>query len=311
MKLRGSESVRVSDVKQMEGGMSNVMYSFHLEYVEETKRHSKNLILRMSNNEEVLNREFLVLQKLDATSVPVPKVYDRGRDILGLFFIIMERVKGQNMVERRAAGMPETELRELWQQSAMILADIHMIDWEKAGFGFLNPPAGKFGFVDGCLSTVREGLKYTEFSDLMLVVDWLDKHKPPSNRHVLLHGDYHINNALVDNGKLMAIIDWEHASIGDAVYDVAEVPLVLKLVNTPGEQLDNMIDTFLKIYQGVTGGELRNLDYYQILKAIQFLLIYLLAPNVDKEPREEAIQVCARQIEEMTALRLPSLLTGR
>ena len=311
LKPRGAESIGVSDVKQMAGGISHAMYSFHLEYVEKAKRYSENLVLRLGNDEEALNREFRVLEKLELTSVPAPKVYDMGGDMLGKSFIIMEKVEGQNLVERRAAGMPESELGELWQQYAETLADIHMLDWGRAGFGFLDPPVGEFGFVDRVLSAVREGLDHTESSGLTPVLDWLDEHKPPSDHHVLLHGDYHINNVLVRNGEIVAVVDWEHASIGDAAFDVAEVPLILKLVNIPSEQSDDMVDTFLRHYQNATERELRNLDYYQILKATQFLLVYLLAPDVDRELREETLGICARQIEEMTGLRLPSSLTRR
>ena len=97
MKLRGSESTKISDVKRMEGGIAHDMYSFHLEYVDKAKRHSENLVLRMGSDEEQLNREFRALEKLNSTSIPVPKVYDMGKDMLGSFFIIMEKVEGQNM----------------------------------------------------------------------------------------------------------------------------------------------------------------------------------------------------------------------
>ena len=311
MKLRGSESIRVSDVEQMTGGISHGMYSFHLEDVDKAKRHSMDLILRMGNDEQALNKEFRALEKLNSTSIPVPKVYDMGTDMLSSVFMIMEKVEGQNVVQRRAAGMTESELGELWQQYAKILADIHMLDWEGTGFGFLNPPVGEFGFVDRLLSAAWEGLKHVESSDLTPVLDWLDEHKPPSDHHVLLHGDYHINNVLVQNGELVAVVDWELASIGDAAFDVAEVPLILKLVHIPSEQFDHLVGTFLEHYQNTTERELMNLDYYQILKATQFLFVYLLATDVDEELREETLGICARQIEEMTGLGLPPSLTGR
>ena len=312
-KLRGSENIGISDVKRMEGGIAHGMYSFHLEYVEKAKSHSENLVLRMGGNEEQLNREYQTLEKLNSTSIPVPKVHDMGKDMLGSFLIIMEKVEGQNWEEGGDAGMTESEQEELWRQFATILADIHMLDWESGDFGFLGSPVGEYGFIDQGLSPGREGegAKYVESHGLTPVFDWLDEHKPPSDHYVLLHGDYHPNNVLVQRGKIVAVVDWEGVSIGDAALDVAEVPLILKLTNTPSEQFDNMVDTFLKQYQDTTERELRNLDYYQILRATGFLFDFLSMPDVDEEWRGTVLEVSPRVIEEMTQLPMPSSLTRR
>lgn len=313
MKVRGAESIRVSDVKHMEGGFSHNMYSFHLEYVEKAKRHGENLILRMGDNEDLLSREFRALEKLNSTSIPVPKVYDMGKDMLGSFFIIMEKVEGQCMPERVVAGMTASEPEEVWRQFAGILADIHTLDWERAGLGFLDPPVGEYGFTNRGLSLVRDGelSKLAESLGLTPVLDWLEDHKPPSDHYVLLHGDYHPNNVLVQSGKIVAIVDWEAVSIGDAAFDVAEVPLVLRIINVPNEQLGKLVETFLEHYQDRTGRELRNLDYYQVAKAFQWLFVALLVPLVGEESeevKELMLQACVRQIEEMTGLRLPPSL---
>jgi len=265
----------------------------------------------MGNNEETLNREYRVLGKLNSTSIPVPKVYNMGKDMLGSSFIIMEKVEGQDMVERIMGGMTESDLEELWWQFLKILADIHMLDWERAGLGFLGPPVGEYGFIDLALSQAREWSKSVESFDLTPVLDWLDDHKPPSDHYVLLHGDYHVKNVLVQNGKIVAVVDWERVSIGDPALDVAQVPFFLKMNNVPSERLDVLVDTFLKHYQKITGRELRNLDYYQVVKAAERLFLFLLIPVVDEEWRSHALETSARQIEDMTQLRLPSSLTRR
>ena len=188
-----------------------------------------------------------------------------------------------------------------------------MLDWERAGFGFLNSPVGEFGFIDQGLSPAREGdeSEYVESHGLTPVFDWLDEHKPPSDHYVLLHEDYRPNNVLVQNGEIVAVVDWEGVSIGDPAFDVAEVPLFLKLINVPSEQIGDLVDMFLKHYQNTTERELRNLDYYQMLKATHFLFVFLFMPDVDGEVKEVTLEICARQIEDMTQLRLPSSLTRR
>ena len=42
----------------------------------------------------------------------------------------------------------------------------------------------------------------------------------PKDRY-LIHRDYEYNNVLAENGKITAVLDWEQASYGDFVYDIA------------------------------------------------------------------------------------------
>ena len=45
---------------------------------------------------------------------------------------------------------------------------------------------------------------------------------PQRNPSVLLHGDFWPGNVLWQDDVLAAIIDWEHARLGDPLYDLAE-----------------------------------------------------------------------------------------
>lgn len=47
------------------------------------------------------------------------------------------------------------------------------------------------------------------------------------NRSVLLHGDFWPGNTLWKDGRLVAVIDWEDAAIGDPLADVANARLEL------------------------------------------------------------------------------------
>ena len=92
-KLKSSESVRISDVVYIKEGISHYMYSFHLEYDEKSFKKDESLILRMGTDRDELRKEFHALEKLNSTSIPVPRVYDIGDDMLGFGFIIMEKVE--------------------------------------------------------------------------------------------------------------------------------------------------------------------------------------------------------------------------
>ena len=254
------------------------------------KDHDKNLILRMSVGRGSKLGEFQVLRKLYPTSVPVPKVYDVGEDMLGSGFIIMEEMQGQNMLQFMD-GIIEGGQAQLWRQYSTILANIHMLDWEEAGFGllpFLEPPQGKYGYIDGYLSRFRKSLRWQKWIEdretynANSVIDWLEENKPASDHYVLLHGDYYPNNAMVYEGEITAIVDWDGVAIGDAAYDLCQILLVSMTKDPSDEWSSKLTDSFLEHYEEVTGRALSNLDFYLIIRAID-LLDSLEHSNIDAE----------------------------
>jgi len=272
-KLQGKGNVGISDIADIAGGLSNHMYSFRLEYDEGTGRHSENLILRASRDKGQLRREFQALQKLYPTSIPVPKVYDMGEEIPGFSFIIMEKIEGRTMSDA-LGSMTEAEKTELLKQFSRILADINTLDWRSIGFDFLDSPEGEYGYINSCLSGLREWCKGKGLG-LDQVLDWLEANKPPSDHYVLLHGDFHMGNVLVNKGEIAAIVDWEGVSIGDAAHDVCWPPLFFRAIDPSDEWRSNVTETFLGHYREITGRESQNFDFYLIVKATFFLVMIL------------------------------------
>lgn len=303
-KLQGKIRIEVSHVRRIEQGMANNMYSFRLGYIDGGKKYDEDLMLRMNSNKELKLREFQALEKLNSAPIPVPKVYDAGEDMLGCGFIIMEKVEGQDMWNGAMDGMTEAEKAELWKHFSQSLADIHMLDWRAAGFGFLNPPEGEYGYIDRWLYELRSWSGSMDAHELTPVLDWMEENKPPSDHYVLLHGDYYPNNVLVHEGRITAIIDWDGVSIGDPAYDVCEIPFVLRTSDPSGEWSDGLAESFLEHYQEITGRELRNLDFYLALKSFFFLLVFLQHTTVNREWRETVLGSCIRTIEEKTGIKV-------
>ena len=302
-KLPESRSIEISDLRYIEQGLSNEMYSFHLEYVEETKKHSEDLVLRFSRDREGKLREFQALEKLSSTSIPVPKMYDFGQHESDFSFIIMEKMEGQDMWGG-AMDVSKTEAAEVWEQSARLLADIHTLDWEEAGLAFLVLPEDEYSYANQWISRLKEWSDHVENHELLPVLDWLRQNKPPSYHYTLLHGDCHPGNVLTDKGKITAIVDWEGVHIGDPAFDVCEMPLVIKMVDFSDEQLGNVTDKFLEDYEEATGSELRNLDFYLVVKSAFFLLAFSSNSDIDSGLRSAVLKACTKLIEEVTGIEI-------
>ncbi|MCP4753405.1 MAG: phosphotransferase [Proteobacteria bacterium] len=332
-KKHPARDTTVSDVELLQhGGMANLMFTYRIEYPSGGKTHRDELILRMSDDRaltqgdyEALNKrkEYKVLEKLQSTGIPVPTVYGMGKRMLGYSFIIMERVEGEVVPSALSATMTEAEFGTVWNQLACILADIHRLDWQQAGIGFLEP-SGPFGFIDWMLSMLKRQFiamgKYGSVNRLLsrlkirdrdkdlqaldAVFGWLEDHKPATDNYVLTHGDYHGANALMHRSRITAIIDWERVAIGDAAFDVSEIQLLFRILAPYGWCSPRLEKCFLDDYRKASGGGLDNLDYYLAVKALLWITIFLPRPDIDPTWRLVVLGTCSEIIEEKTGIRL-------
>jgi aminoglycoside phosphotransferase (APT) family kinase protein len=53
------------------------------------------------------------------------------------------------------------------------------------------------------------------------LLDWLRQHRPPPVLQTLIHGDFTLDNVLVQDGQVTGIIDWSKGALGDPRYDLA------------------------------------------------------------------------------------------
>ena len=79
--------------------------------------------------------------------------------------------------------------------------------------------------------------------------------------HTLLHGDFRLPNLKWHEGKLSGILDWELATVGDPLADIA-------FTQTIGQGLCAVKDALADRYSERTGIEIdeRRLAYYRLLE---------------------------------------------
>ena len=83
---------------------------------------------------------------------------------------------------------------------------------------------------------------------------------PRRNRSVLLHGDFWPGNTLWKDGRLVAVIDWEDAAIGDPLADVGNARLELAWTLGP-----EAMDDFTRRYRSVLGDvDFTDLPYWDL-----------------------------------------------
>lgn len=188
--------------------------------------------LRPATNDH-LRREMRVLDALACTDVPHARLVAAcpEEDVLaGVAFYVMEAVDGYNP----AVALPPGSERSLEHRRRVCLsivealASVGRVDHERVGLGDLGRPEG---FLERQVGRWRsqldsysrlEGYPGAEIPGVDDVGRWLDAHRPRDWRPGILHGDFHLANVLCEHatGEVVAILDWEMATIGDPLLDL-------------------------------------------------------------------------------------------
>ncbi|MPZ81923.1 MAG: phosphotransferase [Actinophytocola sp.] len=170
-----------------------------------------------------MGREYRVLTALRDTAVPVPRTYAFCADpgVIGAPFYVMAKAEGVPF--RTAAELaPRGRARVRRISEAMVdtLATLHAVDPDAVGLhGFGRPE----GFLARQVHRWRVQL---EHSPDRAAADQLHARLaaavPAESRHSVVHGDFRLDNLLVDeHDRITALLDWEMATLGDPLTDLA------------------------------------------------------------------------------------------
>jgi aminoglycoside phosphotransferase (APT) family kinase protein len=172
-------------------------------------------------------REARLLRALAPTGARVPRVLAIGDDeaVIGAPFYVMERVAGVVVTDTVPAALDTAaERRRLGEELVDALVEVHAVDWRAHGLdGFSRDPGGYLERQLRRFGGLWEHLKTREIDAVDAVGAWLAEHVPRSGPPSIVHGDYRLGNAMMAArapARLVAIFDWEMATIGDPLADV-------------------------------------------------------------------------------------------
>ncbi|MFW0783045.1 phosphotransferase family protein [Gordonia sp. CPCC 206044] len=222
---RGVAVVGDLRVELISGGKSNLTFSVRDDESHWVVRRPPTSGLTPSAHD--MNREWAVTSALQPTDVPVaPTVaIDSDGALLGAPFTVVEFVDGpvirtsddlnalsDNDVERNLDGLVET------------LARLHAVDYTAVGLGEFGRPEG-FAARQVKLWARQWGhVKTRELDDVDRLVTALAKRIPSTAEATIVHGDYRVDNTIVDAddpGVIRAVVDWELSTLGDPLTDAA------------------------------------------------------------------------------------------
>jgi aminoglycoside phosphotransferase (APT) family kinase protein len=137
----------------------------------------------------------------------------------------MERRKGVILRSTLPQGLPlkPDALRRACETLIDNLARLHSLDYRAAGLGDLGKPDG---YVERQVTGWAERYRRAQTSEVEAIDEvavWLGQNRPADTGPGLIHNDYKFDNLVldpVDLTRIVAVLDWEMATIGDPLMDL-------------------------------------------------------------------------------------------
>jgi aminoglycoside phosphotransferase (APT) family kinase protein len=239
--LRGSGVVLPAplEVEQFPAGQSNLTYLLRAGPAWEAvlRRPPLGPVAPRAHD---MAREFRLLSHLHPVFplAPRPFVLCEDAAVIGVPFYVMERRHGLVLDQdlppgwKASSGLHQAIASEL----VRVLVELHAVDWRAAGLDGLGRPEGYMqrqvrGWIERYM-----GARTADVAEFEPLAAWLTEHLPESPAPTVIHNDFKLNNVLLDRrdpAHLTAVLDWEMATVGDPLSDIAQL---LVYWTQPGEE---------------------------------------------------------------------------
>lgn len=277
-------------IKQFPSGYSNLTYFL--------KSPSKEFVLRrppfgaksLQGGHDMF-REYNVLKNLKSQFSKVPDVYlyCDNSEIIGAPFYLMERVEGYiirpNLQQKHAPG--KEVIQNVSKSLVSSLVELHSVNIEQANLNELGKINGYVKRqVEGWIKRYNHS-KTDAIKNMDFIASWLNENKPIEVEGSIVHNDFKYDNLVLDkndHSKIIAILDWEMATIGDPLMDLGtslgywidknDLP-ELKLFQLSATTLDGnpTREGILELYEQKSGKSITNPVFYYVFGLFKIAVI--------------------------------------
>ncbi len=228
-------------IRQFKGGQSNPTYLLETpsrRYV--LRRKPPGALLASAH---AVDREYRVIRALGGGSgVPVPKTYALCTDeaVIGTWFYVMEYVAGRIIWDPALDEVASPLRRDHAFALVGALADLHRVSPAAVGLGDFGKPAAYMARQIARWSKQYVGdTAAGRIASMDRLIEWLPAHLPATEEPAaVVHGDYRIDNVVFHptEPRVLAILDWELATLGDPLADFAYHLMLYRLptISIPG-----------------------------------------------------------------------------
>jgi aminoglycoside phosphotransferase (APT) family kinase protein len=176
-------------------------------------------------------REYRVVAALQDTPVPVARAVTMRNDdaVSGAPFQMVEYVPGRvvRYADQLEALGDKAVINDCADALIRVLADLHALDPEAVGLGDFGKPTGYLERQVRRWGSQWELVRRPDDpcdADVKRLHSALAEAIPPQSRTSIVHGDYRIDNTILDSEdatRVRAVLDWEMSTLGDPLSDAA------------------------------------------------------------------------------------------
>ncbi len=277
-----------------------------------------------------MGREFRILGALAPVWPKAPRPIALCEDSAGSgsAFYVMERVRGVILRAKVPDGvvLDEPAMRRISRATCDTLAEIHNLDWKAAGLGDLGKPEG---YVERQVRGWAERYARARTDDVPTVDQlgaWLGKNRPADSGATLVHNDFKYDNVILapDLSRVIAVLDWEMATIGDPLMDLgtalgywiepSDPPVFQATVFGPTNRPGNLTRLELvERWSKATGRNASNVLFYYAFALYKLAVVaqQLYKRYVDGLSKDPRFSVMLAGVQALTMAALMAVEKGR
>jgi aminoglycoside phosphotransferase (APT) family kinase protein len=214
-------------VQQFQGGASNPTFLL----TTQTSGGPARYVLRKQPPGPLLpsahqvDREHRIMAALRGSGVPVPVMRHlcEGVEVIGTKFYVMDFLEGRVFRDARLPGLDPAERTAIYDALNATLAKLHQVDYVAVGLGDFGRAGGYYERQISRWTKQYRGAETDLIPDMERLIEALPGLIPADDAVTIAHGDYRLENVLFHptEPKLLAVLDWELATIGHPLADLA------------------------------------------------------------------------------------------
>ena len=260
-------------------------------------------------------REYKVVAALSDTAVPVARAVTMRNDdsVLGAPFQMVEYVDGRvvrHTAQLEALGDAAT-IESCVDALITVLADLHSVDPDAVGLADFGKPSGYLERQVRRWGSQWDLVKKSDDpcdADVRRLHEKLSQAMPAQSRTSIVHGDYRIDNTILDAEdatKVIAVLDWEMSTLGDPLSDAALMCVyrhpTFHLVHADAAWASELIppaDALAEKYSRAAG---QNLDHWDFYMALAYFKLAIIGAGIAYRSREAGLADDTDKVDEAVA----------
>ena len=212
------------EIGQFQGGMSNPTFML-------TDGAGARYVLRkkppgtLLPSAHAIDREFRAISAMREVGIPVarPILLCEDDAVIGQAFYIMGFADGRVFRDLRLPGMAGGERAAVYDAMNDTLARLHAVDFRAAGLEGFGREGGYVARQIKRWSEQYVASKTDDLATMDRLMAWLPANLPARDETTVVHGDFRLENMIFHptEARVLAIVDWELATLGDPLSDLA------------------------------------------------------------------------------------------